>query len=63
MYESNVREQFLLPSGQVVTEKLFGFKLVPDNTTVTQGAVAMGFDCGVPPEPAVRDPHLWHPPV
>jgi len=56
MYESNVRGQFLLPSGQVVTEKLFGFNLVPDNTTVTQGAVAVGFNCGAPPEPAVRNP-------
>ena len=53
MYESNVRETFVLENGGTVTEKLFGFKLIPDNITVTQDALALGFDCGAPPEPAV----------
>ncbi len=53
MYESNVRETFALEGGGTVTEKLFGFELVPDNLTVTQDVLAMGFDCGAPPEPAV----------
>ncbi|CAI8044162.1 hypothetical protein GBAR_LOCUS24525 [Geodia barretti] len=57
MFESNVRCQFLLPdTGQVVTEKLFGFPLLPDDTTVTQDVVAVGFDCGAPPEPADNIP-------
>lgn len=54
MYESNVRCQFLLPNtNQLVTEQLYGFPLIPDDTMVTQDVVAMGFDCGAPPEPAV----------
>ncbi len=53
MYESNVRETFVLENGGTVIEKLFGFELIPDNRTVTQGVLALGFDCGAPPEPAV----------
>lgn len=55
MFESNVKEQFLLSTGEIVTERLFGFSLIPDNTTVTKGAVAVGFSCGAPPEPTVRE--------
>ena len=55
MFESNVREQFLLNSGEIVTEALFGFSLISDNTTVTKGAVAVGFSCGAPAEPAVSN--------
>ena len=54
MYESNVRCQFLVPGGQLVTEKLFGFPIIPDDTVVTQDVVAVGFDCGAPPEPSVN---------
>ena len=54
MYESNVRCQFMVPGGQVVTEKLFGFPIIPDDTIATQDVVAVGFDCGAPPEPYVR---------
>lgn len=53
MFESNVRQQFKLQDGQVITEELFGIDSVPDNSTVTSRSVAMGFDCGVPPEPSV----------
>ena len=53
MFESNVREQFYLSNGEIVTESLFGFSFIPDNTTVTKGAVAVGFSCGAPPEPTV----------
>ena len=53
MFDSNVRGKFQLEGGQVVTEKLFGLKLVPDNTTLQEPAVVMGFDCGAPPEPSV----------
>ena len=55
MYESNVRERFVVEKGVTVTEKLFGFVLVPNNVTVTQDVLALGFDCGAPPEPAVSD--------
>lgn len=54
MYESNVRCQFMVPGGKVVTEKLFGFPIIPDDTIVTQDVVAVGFDCGAPPEPSVK---------
>lgn len=53
MYESNVRQQFALENGTVLTETLFGFPMVPDNTTITQDSLASGFDCGAPPEPPV----------
>lgn len=53
MYESNVRETFVLENGGMVTEKLFGFELIADDVTVSQDVLAMGFDCGAPPEPAV----------
>ena len=53
MFESNVREQFYLSDGEIVTESLFGFSFIPDNATVTKGAVAVGFSCGAPPEPTV----------
>lgn len=51
MFESNVRCQFLLANGSVITEQLFGFPLVPDNSLQSNQPVAMGFDCGAPPEP------------
>ena len=53
MFSSNVRGKFQLEGGEVVTEKLFGLKLVPDNTTLQDQTVVMGFDCGAPPEPSV----------
>ena len=54
MFDNNVHCQFSLPGGEVITEKLFGFPIVPVNTIVTQDVVAVGFDCGAPPEPSVR---------
>ena len=60
MYESNVRCQFELPSGQVVTETLFEFPTIPDDTIVTQDVVAVGFDCGAPPEPSVSGCHSYY---
>ncbi|KAL5466810.1 hypothetical protein EMCRGX_G030960 [Ephydatia muelleri] len=56
MFESNVREQFYLSDGEIVTESLFGFSFIPDNATVTKGAVAVGFSCGAPPEPTDNIP-------
>lgn len=53
MYKSNVKCQFAYTNGTVITEKLYGFKLLSDDTIVTQDSVAMGFDCGAPPEPIV----------
>lgn len=52
MFESNVRCSFT-KTNNTVTEKLFGFKLVSDEIVVTQDSVAVGFECGSPPEPAV----------
>lgn len=52
MFESNVRCSFSNGS-EVVTEKLFGFPLLPDDEVVLTDSVAVGFDCGSPPEPAV----------
>ena len=56
MFNNNVRCQFSLPGGQVVTEQLFGFPLLPVTTTVTQAVAAVGFACGAPPEPSVSSP-------
>ncbi len=52
VFESNVRCSFQNGS-DVITEKLYGLPLIPDNTVVTQDSLAMGFDCGAPPEPLV----------
>ena len=54
MFESNVHCQYVFPNGSgLVTDTLFGLKKIPDSVTVTQDSVAMGFDCGAPPEPRV----------
>ena len=53
MFESNVRQQFTLSNGTVVTEKPFGFQFLPDDAVVTEGSVTVGIECGAPPEPAV----------
>ena len=54
MFESNVHCHYSYPNGSdPVTDTLFGFQKVSDDTIVAQGSVAMGFDCGVPPEPRV----------
>ena len=58
LFSNHVIGQFSLSSGQLVTEKLFGLQVVPDNTTVTKGSVAVGFDCGAPPEPAVSGHYI-----
>ena len=57
MYESAPRCQFLMSNGDIVTEKLFGFPIISDDTIVTQDVVAIGYDCGAPPEPAVMIPY------
>ena len=54
MFESNVRCRFSNET-DVVNEKLFGFPLLPDDAVVTSDSVAVGFDCGSPPEPTVSD--------
>ena len=54
MFESNVRCRFSNGS-KVITEKLFSFPLLPDDVVVTTDSVAVGFDCGSPPEPTVSD--------
>lgn len=54
MFESNIHCQYSFSNGSgLVTDTLFGLVKVPDNTVVTQDSVAMGFDCGAPPEPRV----------
>lgn len=53
MFNSNVRAKYRLKGGRVVTEKLFGMKLVPDSTTVKDQSVAVGFYFGTPPAPSV----------
>ena len=55
MFTSNVRAKFDLPGGDVITETLFGLNLVPDDSVLQNQSVVMRFDCGVPPEPSVRD--------
>ena len=55
MFQSNPSSQFLLPNGEILTENLYGFPIVPDDTIVTQDVVAVGFDCGAPPEPSVTE--------
>ena len=52
MFESNVHCNFSNGS-EVITERLFGFPLIPDDEIVTNDSVAVGFDCGSPPEPLV----------
>ncbi len=52
MFESNVRCSFQNGS-DIITEKLYGLPLVADTTVVTQDSLAMGFECGAPPEPLV----------
>lgn len=52
MFESNARCQFSNGS-EVITERLFGFPLLPDDEVVTTDSVAIGFNCGSPPEPVV----------
>ena len=52
MFESNVRCHFYNET-EVLNEKLFGFPLLPDEEVVTNDSVAVGFDCGSPPEPIV----------
>ena len=53
MFASNVRAQFALPEGDIITETLYGLDLVEDNTILSDQSVVMGFDCHVPPEPSV----------
>ncbi len=53
MFESNVRCSFQNGSSGVITEKLYELPLVPDSAVITQDSVAMGFECGAPPEPLV----------
>ena len=53
MFNSNVRAKYMLKGGKVVTEKLFGMKLVPDSMTVRNQSVAVGFYFGTPPAPSV----------
>ena len=53
MFNSNVRAKYRLGGGKVVTEKLFGMKLVPDSMTVRNQPVAVGFYFGTPPAPSV----------
>ncbi len=54
MFESNVHCQYSFSDGSgLVRDTLFGFKKVPDDTVLQHESVAMGFDCGVPPEPRV----------
>lgn len=52
MFESNVRCQFNNGS-KVIIEQLFGFRFLSDDEVVRTDSVAVGFDCGSPPEPAV----------
>ena len=54
MFASNVRAEFALPKGDVITESLYELDLVKDTTVLLNQSVVMGFDCQVPPEPSVR---------
>lgn len=59
MYQSNVKCQFVERTNEtLITENLFGFKLISDDTVVSQDSVVMGFDCGAPPEPIVSQNRL-----
>ena len=55
MFASNVKEKFFpYPNSDViVTEKLFGFQFISDETVLANDTAAVGFDCGAPPEPVV----------
>ncbi len=53
MFESNVRCSFQNGSSGVITEKLYELPLVSDSAVITQDSVAVGFECGSPPEPLV----------
>lgn len=53
MFQSNVKESFIL-GDKIITDTLFGLQLVPDNSVITEGSVAVGYDCHAPPEPAVK---------
>lgn len=38
-----------------IVEELFGFEFIPsDEAVIEQESVAVGFDCGAPPEPMVE---------
>ncbi len=52
MFVGNVQETFK-NGDTVVTEKLYGFEFVPDDAMVTDGSLAVGYDCHAPPEPMV----------
>ena len=62
MFESNVRCSFFTDTSKTktITEKLYGFKLVSDSEVVSQDSVAVGFDCGAPPEPMVHKIYLHY---
>ncbi|XP_064393364.1 uncharacterized protein LOC135340879 [Halichondria panicea] len=56
MFESNVRCSFQNGSSGVITEKLYELPLVSDSAVITQDSVAVGFECGSPPEPLGNRP-------
>ena len=54
MFESNIHCNYAFLNGSgLVSDHLAEFKKVPDESVLTTESVAMGFDCGVPPNPRV----------
>ena len=53
MFVSNVQPTFQVTDGTYVNESSYGFQFVSDSLTVVNDSVAVGFDCGAPPIPAV----------
>ena len=54
MYESNVLGQYVLPTGENITETRFQFPTIPDSAVLTKSVAAVGFDCGALRAPTVN---------